>query len=160
MKPSVEYQSTSIKPTRFSPRITILLCLVLVGIIAAVYLIFFRNGGEPRTITTASGLQYQDLVVGKGEAAKAGDTPVVHYTAWLLDGTKINSSLDKGEPYEFHLGTGEVLPGFDEGVMGMRVGGKRKLIIPPDLAYGATGASQIIGPNETLIFEVELLSLK
>lgn len=153
-------QPTASQSARFSLRITILLCLVLLGTIAAVYWVFFRNGGEPKTITTTSGLQYQDLVVGTGQTAKAGDTAVVNYSAWLKDGTRINSSLDSGQPYEFHLGTGKVLPGFDEGVTGMRVGGKRKLIIPPELAFGATGASQIIGPNETLIFEVELLSLK
>lgn len=110
-------------------------------------------------ITTASGLQYEDLVVGTGAEAKAGNTVSVHYTGWLTDGTKFDSSLDRNEPFEFQLGAGMVIPGWDEGVAGMKVGGKRKLTIPPDLGYGASGAGPIPA-NSTLIFEVELLEVK
>ncbi len=116
---------------------------------------------EEETITTPSGLQYRDLVVGTGEAASAGRTAVVHYTGWLLDGTKFDSSVDRGTPFEFPLGAGRVIKGWDEGVATMNVGGKRELIIPPDLAYGAQGAAGgLIPANATLKFEVELLELK
>ena len=111
-------------------------------------------------ITTATGLQYQDLVVGNGAEAKAGEVVRVHYTGWLEDGTKFDSSLDRGQPFEFTLGLGKVIQGWDEGVAGMKVGGKRKLVIPPDLAYGSSGAGSVIPPNATLVFEVELLEVK
>ena len=112
------------------------------------------------TITTASGLQIKELVAGTGEAATAGKTAVVHYTGWLLDGTKFDSSVDRGTPFEFLRGAGRVIRGWDEGVATMKVGGKVELIIPPDLAYGAQGAGGAIPPNATLKFEVELLELK
>ncbi len=115
---------------------------------------------EEKTITTASGLQIKELVVGTGEAASAGKTAVVHYTGWLLDGTKFDSSVDRGTPFEFPLGAGRVIKGWDEGVATMNVGGKVELIIPPDLAYGAAGAGGVIPANATLKFEVELLDLK
>ncbi len=115
---------------------------------------------EENTITTASGLQIKELVVGNGEAASAGKTAVVHYTGWLLDGTKFDSSVDRGTPFEFPLGAGRVIKGWDEGVATMNVGGKVELIIPPDLAYGAAGAGGVIPANATLKFEVELLDLK
>ncbi len=115
---------------------------------------------EEKTTTTSSGLQYRDLVVGTGEAASAGRTAVVHYTGWLLDGTKFDSSVDRGTPFEFPLGAGRVIKGWDEGVATMNIGGKRELIIPPDLGYGASGAGGVIPPNATLKFEVELLDLK
>ncbi len=115
---------------------------------------------EEKTITTASGLQIKELVVGTGEAASAGKTAVVHYTGWLLDGTEFDSSVDRGTPFEFPLGAGRVIKGWDEGVATMNVGGKVELIIPPDLAYGAQGAGGVIPPNATLKFEVELLELK
>jgi FKBP-type peptidyl-prolyl cis-trans isomerase len=111
-------------------------------------------------ITTQSGLQYQDLVVGTGSEAVAGKSVSVHYTGWLEDGTKFDSSLDRGQPFTFTLGAGQVIPGWDEGVAGMKVGGKRKLVIPPDLGYGSQGAGGVIPPNATLIFEVELLEVK
>ena len=114
----------------------------------------------PEIIATDSGLQYQDLVAGDGAEIQAGDTANMHYTGWLVDGTKFDSSLDRGEPFEFTLGVGSVIKGWDEGVAGMRVGGKRKLTIPPDLGYGARGAGDVIPPNATLIFEVELLAIK
>jgi FKBP-type peptidyl-prolyl cis-trans isomerase len=110
-------------------------------------------------ITTPSGLRYVELAVGEGEAAKAGDRVQVHYTGWLLDGTKFDSSVDRGQPFVFPLGAGRVIRGWDEGVAGMKPGGKRKLVIPPDLGYGARGAGGVIPPNATLVFEVELLKI-
>jgi len=112
------------------------------------------------TTTTPSGLQYKDLTVGTGEEAREGATAVVHYTGWLLDGTKFDSSVDRGVPFEFLIGRGRVIRGWDEGVATMSVGGKRELIIPPDLAYGDRGAGGVIPPGATLRFEVELLDLK
>ncbi len=110
--------------------------------------------------TTASGLQYDDLATGDGTAAKAGDTVDVHYTGWLTDGTKFDSSLDRRSPFSFKLGAGRVIKGWDEGVAGMKVGGKRKLHIPAKLGYGAQGAGGAIPPNAELIFEVELLAIR
>jgi peptidylprolyl isomerase len=111
-------------------------------------------------ITTASGLQIETLVVGTGDHAEPGDTAVVHYTGWLLDGTKFDSTVDRGTAFEFQLGAGQVIKGWDEGVATMNIGSKVELIIPPDLAYGASGAGGVIPPNATLIFEIELLVLK
>jgi FKBP-type peptidyl-prolyl cis-trans isomerase len=110
--------------------------------------------------TTDSGLQYEDLVVGTGAEAKVGDTVSAHYTGTLEDGTKFDSSLDRNQPFEFTIGAGQVIKGWDEGVVGMKVGGTRKLTIPPDLAYGDQGAGSIIPPNATLIFEIQLLEIK
>lgn len=116
---------------------------------------------EPgKTVITASGLNYVDLVVGTGAVAEAGKTVVVHYTGWLEDGTKFDSSVDRNKPFEFQLGAGRVIKGWDEGVVGMKEGGKRKLIIPPELGYGERGAGGRIPPNAVLIFEVELLEVK
>ena len=112
------------------------------------------------TTTTPSGLQITTLVGGTGEAATAGKAAVVHYTGWLLYGTKFDSSVDRGTPFEFLLGAGRVIKGWDEGVENMNVGGKVELIRPPDLAYGAQGAGGAIPANATLKFEVELLELK
>ena len=109
--------------------------------------------------TTPSGLIYEDVTVGKGDAAALGQTVSVHYTGWLPDGTKFDSSKDRNEPFEFPLGAGYVIRGWDEGVQGMQVGGVRKLTIPPELGYGARGAGGVIPPNATLIFEVELLEI-
>lgn len=109
--------------------------------------------------TTESGLRYVDLVCGTGPAPEAGDSVAVDFTAWLDDGTKIDSSVDCGDPFEFIIGVGHVIRGFDEGVLGMRVGGKRRLVIPPDLAYGDRGYPPLIPPNSTLVFEVELLAV-
>jgi FKBP-type peptidyl-prolyl cis-trans isomerase FkpA len=110
-------------------------------------------------VTTASGLQYQDLDAGSGAEARAGQVVQVHYTGWLLDGTKFDSSLDRGQPYEFLLGAGNVIAGWDEGIAGMKVGGRRLLIIPAELGYGERGAGGVIPPNATLVFEVQLLGL-
>jgi FKBP-type peptidyl-prolyl cis-trans isomerase FkpA len=109
--------------------------------------------------TTASGLVIEDLSVGAGEPAAAGRRVTVHYTGWLVDGTKFDSSRDRGDPFVFPLGGRHVIAGWDEGVQGMRVGGVRKLTIPPALGYGARGAGGIIPPNATLVFEVELLGV-
>lgn len=111
------------------------------------------------TITTASGLQYEEITVGSGAAAQAGQSVTVHYTGWLTDGKKFDSSKDRNEPFEFNLGAGEVIRGWDEGVQGMQVGGTRKLTIPASLGYGARGAGGVIPPNATLVFEVELLGV-
>lgn len=111
-------------------------------------------------VTTESGLKYYDLEVGNGAVPEAGQTVSVHYTGWLEDGTKFDSSLDRGQPLTFVLGTGQVIPGWDEGLATMKVGGKRQLLIPPDLAYGEAGAGGVIPANATLIFEVELLNVQ
>ncbi|MBK8117897.1 MAG: FKBP-type peptidyl-prolyl cis-trans isomerase [Sulfuritalea sp.] len=110
-------------------------------------------------ITTASGLVIEELVVGEGAEASAGQTVSVHYTGWLTDGSKFDSSKDRDEPFEFQLGGRRVIAGWDEGVQGMRIGGTRKLTIPPALGYGTRGAGGVIPPNATLVFEVELLGL-
>jgi len=105
------------------------------------------------------GLIIEDLNVGEGAEAVAGKQVTVHYTGWLTNGTKFDSSLDRGEPFDFSLGRGQVIRGWDEGVAGMKVGGKRKLTIPPEMGYGARGAGGVIPPNATLVFEVELLAV-
>ncbi len=111
-------------------------------------------------VKTASGLQYWDIKVGTGAEAKNGSHVTVHYTGWLTTGKKFDSSVDAGTPYDFTIGRGEVIKGWDEGVAGMKVGGKRQLRIPPDLAYGAQGHPPQIPQNATLIFDVQLLSVK
>ena len=111
-------------------------------------------------VTMTDGLKYTDDQVGTGAVATTGKTAVVHYTGWLLDGTKFDSSLDRNQPFSFPLGGGQVIKGWDEGVQGMKVGGKRTLIIPPALGYGARGAGGVIPPNATLKFEVQLLDVK
>ncbi len=110
-------------------------------------------------ITTASGLVIEDTTEGTGAVAAAGQYVTVHYTGWLTDGTKFDSSKDRDEPFEFSLGARHVIAGWDEGVQGMKIGGVRKLTIPPNLGYGARGAGGVIPPNATLVFEVELLNV-
>ncbi len=116
-----------------------------------------KDTGKP-IITTPSGLKYVDLAPGDGVAAKSGDHIFVHYEGKLLDGTKFDSSYDRGQPIDFVLGTHMVIQGWDEGLTGMKVGGKRKLIIPPFLGYGSQG-NDVIPPNATLIFKVEIVSI-
>ena len=121
-----------------------------------------QTSGKP--MTTPSGLQIIDTKVGTGATPKAGQTCVMHYTGWLYEngakGKKFDSSVDRGEPFEFPIGQKRVIAGWDEGVASMKVGGKRTLIIPPELGYGARGAGGVIPPNATLMFEVELLAVK
>jgi FKBP-type peptidyl-prolyl cis-trans isomerase FkpA len=116
-----------------------------------------KKGGK--IVTTDSGLKYEELKEGTGVAAKKGDKVEVHYTGWLKDGKKFDSSVDRGQPFSFTLGAGMVIKGWDEGVQGIKVGGKRKLYIPPDLGYGQKGAGGVIPANADLIFEVELLKI-
>ncbi len=115
--------------------------------------------GKPKS--TASGVQYWDLTVGTGASASNGKTVTVHYTGWLAaDGKKFDSSVDRGQPFMFQIGAGHVIKGWEEGVAGMKIGGKRQVRIPPDLGYGARGFGAVIPPNATLIFDVELLAVK
>jgi peptidylprolyl isomerase len=115
-------------------------------------------------MTTSSGLKITDTQAGTGATPKTGQTCVMHYTGWLYQdgkkGAKFDSSVDRGQPFEFPIGTGRVIKGWDEGVASMKVGGKRTLIIPPELGYGSRGAGNVIPPNATLLFEVELLGVK
>ncbi len=111
-------------------------------------------------VTTTSGLKYTDVKGGDGAEAKAGDTVQVHYTGTLENGKKFDSSRDRGTPFEFEVGVGQVIKGWDEGIAGMKVGGQRTLVIPPDLGYGASGAGGVIPPNATLIFDVELVGIR
>lgn len=111
------------------------------------------------TTTTNSGLIIEEIVVGEGALAEAGQQVSVHYTGWLTDGKKFDSSKDRNDPFAFGLGQRQVIAGWDEGVQGMKVGGTRKLTIPPQLGYGARGAGGVIPPNATLVFEVELLGI-
>jgi len=133
-----------------------ILVIVLIGIYAITR--FSKNDNPQAIQATPTDLVIEDLTVGTGDAAQAGDTVSVNYTGWLTDGTQFDSSYDRGQPFNFQLGVGSVIPGWDQGVVGMKVGGKRRLTIPPDLAYGASGRGSI-PPNATLIFEVELVEI-
>jgi FKBP-type peptidyl-prolyl cis-trans isomerase len=148
-----------IKPSIFA--FPILFVFVVLGIASAQSekspLAPTKVDGEPKT--TASGLQYWDIKVGTGATAAAGKMVKVHYTGWLTNGKKFDSSIDRGQPFAFSLGAGQVIKGWDEGVAGMKVGGKRQLKIPPELGYGARGAGNAIPPNSSLIFDVELLDV-
>jgi peptidylprolyl isomerase len=115
---------------------------------------------DEKVIQTASGLEYVEIAEGAGARPKTGDTVSVHYTGWLKSGQKFDSSVDRGEPFEFPIGKGRVIKGWDEGVGTMKVGGKRKLIIPAHLGYGERGAGRVIPAGATLIFEVELLGVQ
>lgn len=115
---------------------------------------------SPATAQDATGLVIEDLGVGEGPEAVSGNAVTVHYTGWLTDGTQFDSSLDSGQPFQFTLGQGDVIAGWDVGVAGMKAGGKRKLTIPPEMGYGEQGAGAAIPPNATLVFEVELLAIQ
>ena len=119
-----------------------------------------RGATMSDTTNTPSGLKYEDIKKGVGDEATTGKTVSVHYTGWLTNGTKFDSSKDRGKPFDFPLGGGRVIKGWDEGVQGMKVGGVRKLTIPPSLGYGSRGAGGVIPPDATLVFEVELLKVK
>jgi peptidylprolyl isomerase len=145
-----------------SPRITLCLLALVLGLLVACSIASAQgqsgSSGE-KVITTDSGLKYIDQKEGSGEAAKAGDKVHVHYTGWLKDGTKFDSSHDRGEPIAFQLGAGRVIKGWDEGIAGLKVGGKRKLMIPAKLAYGNRRVGPI-PPNSELIFDVELVKIE
>jgi peptidylprolyl isomerase len=149
-------------PAGFAPAFALLAALSAV----AITLPSSPAMSEPAasTVTTSSGLQIQDTKPGTGPSPKTGQTCVMHYTGWLYEngakGKKFDSSVDRNEPFEFPIGKGRVIKGWDEGVATMQVGGKRTLIIPPALGYGARGAGGVIPPNATLLFEVELLGVK
>lgn len=145
------------------------LALALMALFAGSVVLQAANeaiAAEPteKVMTTESGLKIEDITVGTGAAPQTGQTCVMHYTGWLYEdgakGQKFDSSVDRGQPFEFQIGTGQVIKGWDEGVATMKVGGKRTLIIPPELGYGARGAGGVIPPNATLLFEVELLDVK
>jgi FKBP-type peptidyl-prolyl cis-trans isomerase len=140
---------------RLSARRLLLIAILVAGAVGVAAC--GKKAGQE--VTTGTGLKYVDEVVGTGERARLGKTVTVQYTGTYPDGTKFDSSLDAGKPYEFRLGTGTVIQGWDEGILGMQVGGKRKLIVPPDLGYGPQGKGKI-PPNATLIFEIELLGVK
>ena len=135
---------------------TLLLLLGLTAFTFAEEKKMSSNEAAGRVVTTESGLQYIDLVVGTGRQAELGDTATVHYTGWLADGKKFDSSVDRKEPFSFRVGAGQVIKGWDEGVASMKIGGKRRLILPPQLGYGERGTGPIPA-NATLIFDVEAL---
>ena len=151
---------------RAFPRVAVLVGLALVTATAGIFTVAPSTAMAQvgKTMTTPSGLQITDSKVGTGATPKAGQTCVMHYTGWLYQdgakGKKFDSSVDRGQPFEFPIGQRRVIAGWDEGVASMKVGGKRTLIIPPELGYGARGAGGVIPPNATLIFEVELLDVK
>jgi FKBP-type peptidyl-prolyl cis-trans isomerase len=134
--------------------------LVAVGLVGAVDNPKDKPETKEKVVTTKSGLKYVELKEGSGERAREGDTVSVHYTGWLKDGKKFDSSRDRDEPFTVKIGAGRVIKGWDEGLQGIRVGGKRKLIIPPELGYGERGAGGVIPPNAELIFEIELINIK
>jgi len=149
-----------------SNRRNIIIVFVIIAMVAVgIGFLVFGGGGRGsnpapgETVTTPSGLKYIDEVVGTGASPKPGQNVTVHYTGTLENGTKFDSSVDRGQPYSFPIGTGQVIKGWDEGLMTMKVGGKRRLIVPPNLGYGSSGKGTI-PPNSTLIFEVELLGIK
>jgi len=150
---------------------TIITCLlILLGLVITAVAVFAQTAAKPNTaaptkvtgdgVKTDSGLQYWDIKVGTGAEAKKGDHVKVHYTGWLTSGKKFDSSVDAGRPFDFTIGQGQVIKGWEEGVAGMKVGGKRQLRIPPQLGYGERGYPGVIPGNATLIFDVELLGVK
>jgi peptidylprolyl isomerase len=150
--------------TRRAGALSALALIAAPGVLADAAFTAAMAQGAGKPVTTPSGLQIIDSKVGTGASPKAGQTCVMHYTGWLYEngakGKKFDSSVDRGEPFEFPIGRGQVIAGWDEGVATMKVGGKRTLIIPAALGYGARGAGGVIPPNATLIFDVELLGVK
>ncbi|HYK21781.1 MAG TPA: FKBP-type peptidyl-prolyl cis-trans isomerase [Pyrinomonadaceae bacterium] len=161
-RPRVASSSAAATPQAISRnrnlRIGAIALIVVIAISAAAYVIKNRNSQNPPEITTASGLKIQDLRVGDGPTPQMGQTVVVHYIGWLENGKEFNNSYKLGKPAEFRLG--RVIPGWNEGLQSMKVGGKRKLFIPSNLAYGPQGSPPIIPPNSNLTFEIELLGIK
>ena len=161
-RPKGPYPAEKSQPAAGSNRwariVAILIVLAVAGAVIG-YLIQQRAGSGGPEITTPSGLKYTDLVVGTGATPLKGQTVTVHYTGTLTNGKKFDSSVDRGRPADFRIGVGSVIKGWDEALMTMKVGGKRKLVIPPALGYGPEGTPTIPG-NSTLIFDVELLGVK
>ncbi len=159
-------RSTYSQQKKSNKRNLIIICVIVAAfVIGAAALLFSGKGSKNAGIigdevTTASGLKYIDETIGTGPSPLRGRTVTVHYTGMLEDGTKFESSVDRGQPYDFRIGVGSVIKGWDEGVMTMRIGGRRRLIVPPDLGYGAQGRPPRIPPNSTLIFDIELLNVK
>jgi FKBP-type peptidyl-prolyl cis-trans isomerase len=144
----------------YIPNSAIVIGVLALAIVAGVLYYIYGRGSSGAEVTTASGLKYVDEVVGTGASPSTGKMVSVHYTGTLTNGTKFDSSRDRGEPYTFPIGVGQVVKGWDEGIMSMKVGGKRKLIIPPNLGYGPMGRPPQIPGNSTLLFDVELVDAK
>ena len=161
-KQSIRQERRAARASRLR-RQRILLVAVIILVISAIAVLAYQGSNKPdptnTNTSTSSGLTIEDLVVGSGPEAKTGDTVSVHYTGTLLNGEKFDSSLDRGQPFTFTIGVSQVIQGWQEGLLGMQPGGKRKLTIPPELGYGEQGAGGVIPPNATLIFEIELVEI-
>lgn len=143
----------------FNVKVVAIVLVIAVAAAVVAYVVANRNGQAGNEITTASGLKYSDLKVGDGATPKLGQTVQVHYIGWLANGREFNNSYKGGQPAEFELGPG-LIPGWNETLQTMKVGGKRRIVVPPNLAYGAAGRPPQIPPNATLTFEIELLNVK
>ena len=162
-RPKGQYPTTNPQPptpTNKAARTVAIVIILALAVSVVGYLILNRSGQVGAEITTASGLKYTDQVVGTGATPQRGQTVTVHYTGTLENGSKFDSSLDRGKPADFKIGVGSVIKGWDEGLMTMKVGGKRRLVIPSKLGYGPEGRPPDIPGNATLIFDVELLGVK